>query len=698
MFKFRKLKVKLLVLIGIVVCISFSATLGFVLVQFNDTAKTKSFNEAREKAKYYGMYVQAELDAAMDVTRDLAQTFESIKTIGDTNRETMNAIMGQFLIKNPDFYCVWTMWEPNALDGRDNEFINFNDYYDETGRFATYWYRDNGKVVGDYNDDYEVDYYVIPKETKEETILEPYYDDINDKNVLMTSTIVPIIVEGEFLGVVGIDISLDSLQEKSEEITFYDTGYISIVSNNGVYVAHKEDNHIGKDIGNTKERVEAKKAIKIGELYENTIKSNFLDTDVFRVYTPINIGDAKKPWSVSVSIPINKILEDVNRVVMYSIIIGILSLILILIMLLIITNNTIGPINKTKDMLKDIAEGEGDLNKRLELNTNDEIGEFSKYFNLFVEKISELVTQVKNNADLLAESSSQISMAINQANKGMDEMASGISNVSDSVQNNASVIEETSTSIEEMANNAEVIFIESEEAFRGSKNILDSANIGAQNINEVVEANNSVQKSTEEVYKSIKELKVSSEHIGEIVSIINGIAEQTNLLALNAAIEAARAGEQGKGFAIVADEVRKLADESKEATSKITTLISEIKVKADNADLAITKGQNLVNISAEKSRDTNEKFNNILDFIEKVTKKIGVMSSSAKQQSQITEEMAKAMDEIAVTTQENVGLVQQINSVIEEEVSSFEEIEASLEEQNNMTSALKENTDKFKVE
>lgn len=151
------------------------------------------------------------------------------------------------------------MWEPNALDGRDNEFINFNDYYDETGRFATYWYRDNGKVVGDYNDDYEVDYYVIPKETKEETILEPYYDDINDKNVLMTSTIVPIIVEGEFLGVVGIDISLDSLQEKSEEITFYDTGYISIVSNNGVYVAHKEDNHIGKDIGNTKERVEAKK-------------------------------------------------------------------------------------------------------------------------------------------------------------------------------------------------------------------------------------------------------------------------------------------------------------------------------------------------------------------------------------------------------------------------------------------------------
>ncbi|WFD09819.1 methyl-accepting chemotaxis protein [Tepidibacter hydrothermalis] len=356
------------------------------------------------------------------------------------------------------------------------------------------------------------------------------------------------------------------------------------------------------------------------------------------------------------------------------------------------------PINKTIYMLKDIAEGEGDLTKRLDVHSKDEVGELAKYFNLFIDNIQELVSQVKYNADNLAESSSQISLTMDQNNKGIEEIAVGISQVSDSSQNNASVVEEITASIEELASSTEIISQESKNAFQSSSNALKIANQGAKNIKEVVSANNTVQESTKDVYEAIGELKVSSDKIGEIVSIITNISEQTNLLSLNAAIEAARAGEHGKGFAVVADEVRKLAEESKESALSINSLIGEIQIKADNANTAISKGQEVVEISVEKSNVINEHFKNILDSIEDINGKIEMISDSSNNQSQVAEEITKAMDEISVSTQDNASSVEQMNGIIDGQVSSFEEIGASVEELRNVAFELKDKTDQFNVD
>ncbi len=274
---------------------------------------------------------------------------------------------------------------------------------------------------------------------------------------------------------------------------------------------------------------------------------------------------------------------------------------------IVIMNAIIYTITVTSDILKDIAEGEGDLRKRIDVIFDDEMGELAKNFNKFIEKIEKIIMNIKGTAAQLSDAAGEISASINQLSDGAQQQAASFEELSSSVQSNA----------EHAATANGIAQTTAEEATKSGKVMDDTV-------------------------ETIMEISKSSKQIEDAVAIITDIADQTNLLALNAAIEAARAGEHGKGFAVVADEVRKLAEKSAFSAKEIINIIKS--------------SSNKVEQGVVLSQEVGESLKKMVEDIKVVAGQLNSISDATKEQAatmdentSVTESNAAAAEELAAT-------------------------------------------------
>ena len=252
----------------------------------------------------------ATLLAARDAAR-LEQRFQRIavalagirhfivgsKTAGLTpRREDINALMAESLRANPDLLAFSCGCEPNALDGEDAQFANQSPGHDQTGRYVPYWNRGSGRVelepLANYDVAGENDYYEIPRKTRQDTLMEPYAYPVAGKEVLMTSLMLPLLVQGKFIGVVGADYALSQLQTELAASKPFGMGAVALLSNQATYVTHPDVARLGKPASDLPEAVRA--AISQGKPYQYVD-----DAHIARVFQPLNIG-GHTPWSMMV--------------------------------------------------------------------------------------------------------------------------------------------------------------------------------------------------------------------------------------------------------------------------------------------------------------------------------------------------------------------------------------------------------------
>lgn len=635
---------KILLSISGLAVLGFTASIGYATWANQNYVLKEGGDAAVIHAKLLTRNISSALFGGRDLASSMAELLATLSQAGVKDRDLINTIIKEQLQARPNILALWTAWEPNALDGRDAEFVNRKPDHDATGRYIPYWVRSGDKIIVEPLVDYDKpgagDYYLLTKKNNALTFLEPYLYPVDGKTVLLTSIVQPIPNKtgSQFLGVAGIDVSLDAFSEALSKEKPYGTGVLSLISNQGNWLVHPEKDKVTKPANDLPAEVLA--AIKTGQSYQFTDQD-----DVMHFFEPISIDKTMEPWSLRVSIPKSSLLAEANSVRNTTLLISVLAVGVMLLLIAAILRSLSQPLVRLSNTMQTLSQGEGDLTRRLDITSQDEIGQTSNAFNQFMDKLRGMFHEVKHHAGVLHESVNQLAIVSAQVESNARQQA-------DAASATSATVEQVTVSISHIASNLQ-------EVENTAKKNGEIASQVAALVNTTAKEIDTAATAVQSLSGTLGVLNQRSEQISSIANVISDIADQTNLLALNAAIEAARAGEQGRGFAVVADEVRKLAERTGNATQEITQMIAAIQTEMRAATSGMEDANSQINNGVSMAQEASRAISAIHQNAQNVMSAIAEISRATTEQSLASNDIAQHVEQISTMAQQTDQAVQQ---------------------------------------
>ncbi|MBU3967720.1 MAG: methyl-accepting chemotaxis protein [Euryarchaeota archaeon] len=338
---------------------------------------------------------------------------------------------------------------------------------------------------------------------------------------------------------------------------------------------------------------------------------------------------------------------------------------------------------------------QGDLTVHVTHDSKDEVGQLSQAIQAMTDSLKTVLAKVQNSAlrvsstaQELSASSEELMASTEQITSTTQDIAAGVSQQSAKMSEISRAMREMSGSVQQVATNAQKA---SEGATGAAKTAQDVGKISSSVSVKMSDIKSAVSNSSD----VIKDLNNKSQKIGEIIGVITNIADQTNLLALNAAIEAARAGEHGRGFAVVADEVRKLAEESRNASSQITSLIKEIQMGTQNAVESMDQGTKSVGEGSKTIDEALNAINQIVDAAGGVATMVQEIAAAAEEQSASVQEVTASVDEVSAISEESAAGTQEASAASEEQAASMEQLVNAAQQMADLANELQIEVAKF---
>ncbi len=327
-FLYRSLQAQLVLAVGLCLLVVGGAIVGYAAITFYNSTVADANARAVDQAQIQANAIKAQVDTAMDSARTTGVELATLKAKDQPislTREQVNRMLLNVLQTTPEFFATYTLWEPNAFDGKDADFAN-TDGHDATGRFIPYWSRGgtdasiNLTPLVDYEKPGAGDYYLIPKQTMKESVIEPYLYTYGTNTVLMTSLIEPIVVDGKFYGISGVDLTLDFLQKLADGVDIYNkTGKLELISNTGIIAASTgQPELVNKNISD-----EMKDSRQIASLVQTGKDYQAVEDGYLTVYTPVVFGHTTTPWSVRIKIPYETIIADAKQSTLTMVALGV---------------------------------------------------------------------------------------------------------------------------------------------------------------------------------------------------------------------------------------------------------------------------------------------------------------------------------------------------------------------------------------
>ncbi|WP_348708273.1 methyl-accepting chemotaxis protein [uncultured Pseudoalteromonas sp.] len=491
--------------------------------------------------------------------------------------------------------------------------------------------------------------------------------------------------QNKLVGFGGVDLQLNNINDMVEGIRFNGQGFGFLLDGNQKVV------HLSKRTGHklsvTDEGPNAKEGL-------DALEKQFSDTSGFSelnramksqkdgssfvtfkgeqyyvVYNRLELETPYLDWYVGILIPTSMIEEPVNDAVMTTTTSVIIILAIIIAMIFWATQMITKPLTKLTYIMRDIASGDGDLTQKIEIKSNDEVGQLAHHMNTFIDKLRAMMLNTAAQAEQLSQAASQLKTVSQKTNDEIQQEKQQVDSVSAAVTEMATTVMEISRNAQHTNNAAEEVQTITAD---GTKRSTQAQSVMTALASHIGEAS-----------KVVAGLEQESGNIGAVVDVINSIAEQTNLLALNAAIEAARAGEQGRGFAVVADEVRSLASRTQESTDDIRNMISRLQQIAQQASTMMQQGQERAEGSVEQTQIVLQALQDIAQSVTNVQDQSHQIATSTEQQTVVAEDINNSLAAI--------------NHLVNSTADHAHELADEARDLNELAAALNKTVNQFKL-
>lgn len=494
-----------------------------------------------------------------------------------------------------------------------------------------------------------------------QTLLTPPYQSAVGGLVVTIATPVKAKADGQLLGVIGGDLSLDTLVEIINSVDFGGIGHAFLADRDGQVIVSPDKTQVMKNLKDiypaANLRVEPGMQDVVLDGQERLIS-----------FAPIN-GLPSAKWYIGLSIDKDKAYAALSQFRTSAIIAMLVAVAAIAGLLGLLIPVLMRPLTTMGRAMRDIAEGEGDLTRRLTVQNQDEFGELATSFNRFVERIHASISEVSSATRLVHDLSEKVVSASNASISGSEEQSMRTNSV-------AAAINQLGAATQEIARNAA-------DASQHASGASDQAHDGRQVVDDAITAMTALSLKISESCEQIEILNTSTDDIGKILDVIKGISQQTNLLALNAAIEAARAGEAGRGFAVVADEVRNLAHRTQESAEEIHRMITSLQVGSREA-------VHTMNASQVSSEQTVQVANKAGERLASVTQRIGEIDGMNQSVATATEEQTAVVESLNLD-------ITQINTLNQQGVQNLNETLQHCDALSQQAGRLKQLVGSFRI-